>query len=348
MDNLSFKFYIPLSKKNSEQKIVEGVASSEALDSQGEVVKFEAIERALPDYMKFANVREMHQPSAVGKAISATVDKAKKALYITAKVVDPLAWEKVKEGVYNGFSIGGRVLKRINNVIHELSLYEISLVDRPANPDAVFALYKVDSIGKDGVMAEPTEAPESNDKPDKEENIMLASEILSLARQICYLCEYYEQKGKDSSKLEEALNLLSDLAQQALAAKPTESKDMQDINDAISMIDIQKKKMSSQQRKNLPKTSFAYVDSKGGTHLPINDEAHVRNAIARFGQTQFESSEAKAKAARKILAAASRYGIQVADDAAVRQSAKSYYISGNTKPDLWVNGYFEDIQMLLR
>lgn len=240
MDNLSFNVYIPLSKKNTEQKIVEGVASSEALDSQGEVVKFEAIERALPDYMKFANVREMHQPSAVGKAISATVDKAKKALYITAKVVDPIAWEKVKEGVYNGFSIGGRVLKRINNVIHELSLYEISLVDRPANPDAVFALYKADGIRKDGTMAEPEEInePKEEKQVDKDRHaIMLASEILELARSVCFLYEYYEMKEKDTTKLETAIALLSDLAAEALSDS--------DRAKFAEIVDVTKKKMIS-------------------------------------------------------------------------------------------------------
>lgn len=348
MNDLSFNVYIPLAKKNSDQRIVEGVASSEALDSQGEVVKFEAIERALPGYMKFANVREMHQPSAVGKALSASIDKAKKALYITAKVVDPIAWEKVKEGVYNGFSIGGRVLKRIGNVIHELSLNEISLVDRPANPDAVFALYKADGINKEDDMEEPedeTESPEAPEKPDKEENVMLASEILSLARQVCYLYEFYEMKGKDTARVEEAINLLADLAEEALTAETEESEDMEE---AIRILDLQKKKMSSQQRRNLPKSSFAYVDSKGGTHLPINDEAHVRNAISRFNQTHFESAEAKAKAARRILAAARRYGIEVAEDAAVRQSSKVFEASPITKPDVWVGGYFEDIRRLLR
>jgi hypothetical protein len=53
---------------------------------------------------------------------------------------------------------------------------------------------------------------------------------------------------------------------------------------------------------------------EGGEHLPIHDEAHVKNAFARFGQTHFESKAAKQRAARKILAAAKEYGIEVSDD----------------------------------
>ena len=67
-------------------------------------------------------------------------------------------------------------------------------------------------------------------------------------------------------------------------------------------------------RKHIAKKNFAYVDGEGGEHLPIHDEEHVRNAIARFNQTSFESAEAKEKARRKVLAAAKRHGIEVAKD----------------------------------
>ena len=64
--------------------------------------------------------------------------------------------------------------------------------------------------------------------------------------------------------------------------------------------------------RNRPKdSSFAWVDDKGERHLPINDEAHVRNAIARFNQTEFDEPGAKSAAARKILAAAKEHGIDV-------------------------------------
>lgn len=60
--------------------------------------------------------------------------------------------------------------------------------------------------------------------------------------------------------------------------------------------------------------NFAYVDKDGGEHLPIHDEAHVRNAIARFDQTAFDSKAARERARKKILAAAKRHSIEVAKD----------------------------------
>ena len=136
--------------------MVYGYASTEALDSQGEIIKRDAIEAALPGFMRFGNIREMHQPSAVGKAKGATIDD--KGLYLAAKIVDDEAWAKVKEGVYSGFSVAGQVTARDpmqKHVITGCSLSEISLVDRPSNPEAVFEMFKSavgasDPIGKVG------------------------------------------------------------------------------------------------------------------------------------------------------------------------------------------------------
>jgi hypothetical protein len=80
--------------------------------------------------------------------------------------------------------------------------------------------------------------------------------------------------------------------------------------------------LSTKRRENLTKRQFAYVDKDGGEHLPIHDESHVRNAMARFNQTDFESKSAKEAARKKILAAAKRHKIEVADDANVAKPVK--------------------------
>ncbi len=137
------KIFLPIAKVDADRREVWGYASTEARDEQGEIVKRDALIAALGDYMKFANIREMHQLSAVGVAKEAAVDD--KGLYIGAKIVDDQAWQKVVEGVYKGYSIGGRVTQRDPadfKTITGLMLNEISLVDRPANPEAVFDYWK--------------------------------------------------------------------------------------------------------------------------------------------------------------------------------------------------------------
>jgi len=67
--------------------------------------------------------------------------------------------------------------------------------------------------------------------------------------------------------------------------------------------------LSERARARLPDSAFAYIDSRGVRRLPINDEAHVRNALARFNQTRFENEAARDRARTRLLRAAKKYGI---------------------------------------
>lgn len=135
------------------QHIVIGVVSSETLDSQNQVVSLQAMQNAMQDYMEYANVRVMHPDfqDAVGRVLKFWFEGDK--TYVQALIVDPLAWEKVKTGVYKGFSIGadvpsgGMTIKYGTNgkpyqYITKIKLVEISLVDRPANSDAKILIWK--------------------------------------------------------------------------------------------------------------------------------------------------------------------------------------------------------------
>lgn len=157
------KLYAEIAKMEAQDDgtvKVWGYASSEAVDSDGEIIAAEAMKAAIPDYMKFGAVREMHGSNAAGTAIEINVEDDGRTFF-GAHIVDPIAVTKVKTGVYKGFSIGGSVTARdeLNkSQITGLKLTEISLVDRPANPDAVFTCYKADK---------PKDEEEAMDKDDK-------------------------------------------------------------------------------------------------------------------------------------------------------------------------------------
>jgi class 3 adenylate cyclase len=72
---------------------------------------------------------------------------------------------------------------------------------------------------------------------------------------------------------------------------------------------LQMARLSSQDRAKLPDTAFAYIDSRGRRRLPIHDESHVRNALARFDRVSFEDDTARALARTRLLNAAKRHGI---------------------------------------
>lgn len=75
-------------------------------------------------------------------------------------------------------------------------------------------------------------------------------------------------------------------------------------------------------RDRLHDGSFAWIDKAGERHLPLNDEGHVRSAIGRFNQTDFDEPGAKAAAARKILAAAKKHGIEIDETDEVAKAAR--------------------------
>jgi len=155
---------------------VHGIASSEVADDQGEIVCADAMRAAIPDYMRFPALREMHQPAAAGTTLEAEVGDDG-ATRIVAHVVDPIAITKVRNQVYRGFSIGGRVTQREAGnpkVITGLVLNEISLVDRPANPEAIFDCWKASAVfdparcqteSRPLAMASPPSTPEPFNPP---------------------------------------------------------------------------------------------------------------------------------------------------------------------------------------
>nr|WP_101138578.1 HK97 family phage prohead protease [Neisseria meningitidis] len=165
------KLYAEIAKMEAQDDgtvKVWGYASSEAVDSDGEVIAAEAMKAAIPDYMKFGAVREMHGSNAAGTAIEINVEDDGRTFF-GAHIVDPIAVTKVKTGVYKGFSIGGSVTARdeLNkSQITGLKLTEISLVDRPANPDAVFTCFKADKPKADE-EADKDEDDKSADKTDE-------------------------------------------------------------------------------------------------------------------------------------------------------------------------------------
>lgn len=82
--------------------------------------------------------------------------------------------------------------------------------------------------------------------------------------------------------------------------------------------------LDAAERDRIKPGDFAFTDSDGDGHLPIANEAHVRAALGRFNQTHFPDAATKKSAARKILAAAKRLGIDVDDSSAVAEAAKSW------------------------
>lgn len=210
---------------------VYGVASSETRDSDGETISADAMRAALPDYLKFGAVREMHQPtSASGTAIEAEVRKDG-TTFFGAHVVDPLAVKKIQTKVYKGFSIGGKITKRNEgdpSRIEGIRLTEISLVDRPANPDATFSLVKFDDDNSEAApMARPrVKSPKPEAIAKGMYDVSMLADLLDRLKCLQSCAEWEaDAEGDDSpipAKLRAAVTTLGEILVEMVAEETAE------------------------------------------------------------------------------------------------------------------------------
>jgi hypothetical protein len=165
---------MPLTKVNEEKRLVSGFASLDNADSQSDIVLADASARAFSRFR--GNIREMHQPLAVGKMVNFREEsftdpktgQVHKGIYVTVYVSKGAqsTWEKVLDGTLTGFSIGGNVLDadtefdkaagKSVRFIKDYELVELSLVDNPANQLAnIFSFEKTaDGLTVKGMIAE--------------------------------------------------------------------------------------------------------------------------------------------------------------------------------------------------
>ncbi len=137
-------FGVPLLRYDEKTGEFEGYAFvNEVVDGEGGIrLSRQAMEDATNDYMAFGALREMHKDVAAGTVKSLAWDQ--RGAKISGKVVDRAAREKCGEGVYKGLSIGVVPTVRRGNTVTACKWLEISLVDRPKDPDAVITTYRME------------------------------------------------------------------------------------------------------------------------------------------------------------------------------------------------------------
>jgi hypothetical protein len=184
---------MPFSKVDKERRIVSGFATLDNVDRQKDIVTTEASVKAFSKFR--GNIREMHQPLAVGKMVAFKEDKyfdpeTKKfysGVYVSAYVSKGAqdTWEKVLDGTLSGFSIGGKMNKWDDaydekmdstvRIIKEYDLVELSLVDTPANQFAnILSVEKVDGV--DVIKGDSVDTEIENVFWDPESQIIMLSE----------------------------------------------------------------------------------------------------------------------------------------------------------------------------
>jgi hypothetical protein len=193
--------------------MVYGNATDDSLDLDQQICDPAWLEKAMPQWFTSGgNIREMHGPSAAGVAKEYENKDGKHIIGV--HVVDPLAVKKVKTSVYRGFSVGikaPRVVrdnKAANGRIIDGSIIEVSLVDRPANPNAKLILAK--SVDGESTLVQVEEMHEfkaplptdvfKNIKTEKGSKMETIKQITELAKSLTTDTVKFDQASFDAAR----------------------------------------------------------------------------------------------------------------------------------------------------
>lgn len=153
-------FAIEKADRNADGTLmVYGKATDDSVDIDQQICDAAWLDRAMPDWFKTGgNIREQH--SSVAAGVAKEYEAKSDGHYIRALVVDPISVRKVETGVLKGFSIGiknprvARDNKAANGRIIDGQIVEVSLVDRPANPNCQLVLAKSTTADSTLIMVE--------------------------------------------------------------------------------------------------------------------------------------------------------------------------------------------------
>lgn len=176
------RVFVPLMKVDEEQRLVFGKITAQEVDQSGEMMDYDTSKPNFESWssqieagsggLSKGNLRVMHGLSVAGKLTDISYDDADKSIEVCAKVVDDAEWNKVVEGCYTGFSVGGKYGKKWKETVDGETITkftavpnEVSLVDNPCVKSATFMLTKADGTEEPHAFADAvaTIDPEDTD-----------------------------------------------------------------------------------------------------------------------------------------------------------------------------------------
>jgi hypothetical protein len=306
---------MPIGKIDVERRMVSGFATLDNVDRQNDIVTTESSITAFKNFR--GNLREMHQPSAVGKIVSFKEDKyfdpsTKKfysGVYVSAYVSKGAqnAWEKVLDGTYTGFSIGGNIkewddaydekIDKTIRVIKTYELSELSLVDNPANQFAnIVSIEKIN--GQNVVDGYLSKTEIENVFWDSENGIVMVSDSDSATSpvngNVMQNIGFIEKNDKDTEKL---IKFLVDSAKGINTIKITkEVNPMTESTEAVLETVVENAEVAPEaQAAEVVAEATAIVAEAVETPAVVEEAPAVEElALAKSDDASAESSVAKA------------------------------------------------------
>jgi hypothetical protein len=330
------KLFAQLTKVDEARREVWGRLVQETPDRSDEIFDYESSKPHFKawsdsfvdatDGKSLGNLRAMHGKVSAGKLISVDFVDAEKAIDIGTKVVDDNEWNKVLEGCYTGFSIGGsyvgeRKAEKIGD--KDIKRYtakpvEASLVDLPCIPTAKF----FDIVKSDGAVLHKEFRPPEETTEEPQPVAAKAEEPIDV-------------KGTDEevAAFGKLLNDSSLTMGEAIAAVQSELAKREQTALLETVEDMEKREFSAEERKKAAKEGAALPDGS----FPIKSVGDLHNAIQALGR-----AKDKAKAKAHIIARAKALG-------ATKELPESWgkVVEGELQKGMWnVSAFAEMLERL--
>ena len=227
----SYAAIIKQEKQDDGSLLVYGKATDDSLDIDQQICDDTWLSSAMPEWFKSGgNIREQHSSIAAG--VAKEYESKPDGHYISVLVVDPVSVKKVESGVLKGFSIGiksPRVVrdqKAANGRIIDGQIVEVSLVDRPANPNAKLMLAK--SVEGEANLVQVEELVEIEQPTGTKEKSMLAEVIKELHADSAK----FDQASYDAARKALAQLIIAEATEMA----DTDSDERDDIDTLLSAL----------------------------------------------------------------------------------------------------------------
>lgn len=214
--------FFKLVKADSRTRTVVGIAAAEVPDKVGEIFDYESskpLVKAWSDERRrdtegksLGNVREQHTSRAVGKLTDLLFNDAQKQIEVAAEIADGDVWKKVEDGIYSGFSFGGRYEKKWVDgqglKRYTARPFELTVCDNPCIPGSAFQMVKTDGeviLCKFANVGEEKSAGESEKVSKKEGTDMLSPEEKTLLEKAAGLVTRVDELEKLAQHHKEAI-----------------------------------------------------------------------------------------------------------------------------------------------
>ncbi len=249
---------LKLGYKSDDDRIVTGYASTDDVDRQNDIVEPSAFAQTMPLYMKNPIMFFGHDwwNKPIGKILDYSIKEH--GLWIKAQVsktADDI-WQLIKEGILKTFSIGFDILDsedvddksqkgsyelvRKIRKITKLELYEISIVNIPANPQAVIESAKSLGIELKSINAASALVDKSaNDEGAQRKDGIMPKELKELETQVTELDVKLKDNIDTIEKAGATLKTIQESIKDCVSAgdlKALEEKSKKDLIEAVNEI----------------------------------------------------------------------------------------------------------------